>query len=119
MAGIAGRLNMDGKIKDFRLGDTFNKSNKSSGSAYHTIRYDFKPQSIDKQKMGTVEILDNHEVNVTVPHREGSQHSQTLFKGNEKPVARECLLIIDHTTGEIILERLSSHITVKKDQRGG
>ena len=119
MAGIAGRLNMDGKIKDFRLGDTFNKSNKSSGSAYHTIRYDFKPQIIDKQKMGTVEILDNHEVNVTVPHREGSQHSQTLFKGNEKPVARECLLIIDHTTGEIILERLSSHITVKKTREEG
>ena len=119
MAGIADRLNMNGKRKDFRLGDTFNKANKSSGSAFHTIRYDFKPQSIDKQKMGTVEILDNHEVNVTVPHREGSQQSQTLFKGNEKPVARECLLIIDHTTGEIILERISSHITVKKTREEG
>ena len=119
MAGIASRLNMDGKTKDFRLGNTFNKANKSSGSAYHTIRYDFKPQSIDKQKMGTVEILENHEVNVTVPHREGSQQSQTLFKGNEKPVARECLLIIDHTTGEIILERISSHITVKKTREEG
>ena len=119
MAGIAGRMNMDGKTKNFRLGNTFNKSNKSLGSAYHTIRYDFKPQSIDKQKMGTLEILDNHEVNVTVPHREGSQQSQTLFKGNEKPVARECLLIIDHTTGEIILERISSHVTVKKTREEG
>jgi len=119
MAGIADRLCMDGKQKDLRLGDTFNKGYKSSGAAYHTIRYDFKPQSIDTQKMGTVEIVENHEVTVTVPHREGSGQSQTVFKGNEKPVAKECLLIIDHVTGEIVLERLSSHITVKKTREEG
>lgn len=117
MAGLAERLRVAGPAKALRLGDTFNKASKAQ--AYHTIRYDFKPQSIDTQKMGTVEIEENHEVTVAVPHREGSGQSQTVFKGNEKPIAKECLLIIDHKTGEISLERLSNHITVKKTREEG
>lgn len=74
---------------------------------------DFKPASVDKQKMGTVEVEGNHQVTVTVPHVEGSGTSQTVFKGNHKPVAKECILIIDHVTGEIVLERISQAISVK------
>lgn len=55
----------------------------------------------------------NHQVTVTVPHVEGSGTNQTVFKGNHKPVAKECILIIDHVTGEIVLERISQAISVK------
>jgi len=117
MAGLAERLRVDGQTKNLRVGESFNKASKAQ--AYHTIRYDFKPQSIDTQKMGTVEVDENHGVTVSVPHREGSGQSQTVFKGNEKAIAKECLLIIDHNTGEISLERLSTHITVKKTREEG
>ena len=45
--------------------DTFMKLNKysgksfekkSGGSVYHSIRYDFKPKSIDEERMGNLEV---------------------------------------------------------------
>ena len=38
----------------------------------------------------------------------------TVFKGSKKPYLKECILIINHDTGECRLEKLSSNITVKK-----
>lgn len=114
---MADKLGLDGQEKDLKLGETFNKNYKDG--AYHTIRYDFKPASVDKQKMGTVEVEGNHQVSVTVPHVEGSGTSQTVFKGNHKPVAKECILIIDHVTGEIVLERISQTISVKTTRPDG
>ncbi|KAK8722351.1 hypothetical protein OTU49_012390 [Cherax quadricarinatus] len=114
---MADKLGLDGEVKDLKLGETFNKNYKEG--AYHTIRYDFKPASVDKQKMGTVEVEGNHQVSVTVPHVEGSGTSQTVFKGNHKPVAKECILIIDHVTGEIVLERISQTISVKTTRPEG
>lgn len=37
-----------------------------------------------------------------------------MFKGNQRPYQKECVLIIDRSTGTITLERLSSNIQVKK-----
>lgn len=37
-----------------------------------------------------------------------------MFKGSQKPYQKECVLIIDRTTGEITLEKLSCNIQVKK-----
>nr|XP_045626155.1 ELL-associated factor 1-like [Procambarus clarkii] len=114
---MAYKRGLDGQKKDLKLGETFNKNYKDG--AYHTIRYDFKPASVDKQKMGTVEVEENHQVTVTVPHVEGSTTSQTVYKGNHKPVAKECILIIDHVTGEIVLERISRTINVKTTRPDG
>ncbi|XP_037775795.1 ELL-associated factor 1-like [Penaeus monodon] len=114
---MADKLGVDGKVKDMELGDTFSKNYKEG--AFHTLRYDFKPASVDNQKMGTVEVEGNHQVTVTVPHVEGAGTAQTVFKGNHKPVAKECILIIDHTTGEIVLERISQAIIVKTTRPEG
>ena len=77
---------------------------------------DFKPASVDTSKMATVDILPNNEVTVTVPHTcDGNGVAQTsVFRGPKKPYAKECVLIIDHNTGEITLERLSHNIQLKK-----
>ena len=76
---------------------------------------DFKPASVDTSKMATVDILPNNEVNVTVPHCDGAGTAQTsVFRGPKKPYTKECVLIIDHNTGEITLERLSHNIQLKK-----
>jgi len=105
---MADKLGLGPEIKELHLGDSF--TNK--GSAFHTFRYDFKPASVDTSKMATVDILQNNEVNVTVPHCDGAGTS--FFRGPKKPYAKECVLIIDHSTGEITLERLSHNIQLKK-----
>lgn len=75
---------------------------------------DFKPASVDLNKEATVEVGTNNQVNVTVPHLDGSGVPKTLFKGNQKKYTKECVLIIDKNTGECTLERLTSNISVKK-----
>jgi len=108
---MADKLGLGPEIKELRLGSSF--TNK--GSAFHTFRYDFKPASVDTSKMATVDILQNNEVNVTVPHCDGAGTAQTsVFRGPKKPYAKDCVLIIDHSTGEITLERLSHNIQLKK-----
>lgn len=42
------------------------------------------------------------------------QGSGIVYKGNKRPISKECILIIDHETGTFTLERLSNNINVKK-----
>ncbi|XP_047421355.1 ELL-associated factor 2 isoform X2 [Sciurus carolinensis] len=49
----------------------------------------------------------------------GSTTPVTVFKGSKKPYLKECILIINHDTGECRLEKLSSNITVKKTRVEG
>uniref|UniRef100_A0A8C0LYS9 ELL associated factor 1 n=1 Tax=Canis lupus dingo TaxID=286419 RepID=A0A8C0LYS9_CANLU len=43
----------------------------------------------------------------------------TVFKGNKRPYQKDCVLIINHDTGEYVLEKLSSSIQVKKTRAEG
>ena len=45
---------------------------------------------------------------------QGSGSSHGIYKGNKRPNQKECVLIIDHKTGEFRLEKLSSTIQLKK-----
>lgn len=45
---------------------------------------------------------------------QGSGKTHTVYKGNKRPVSKECVLIIDHDTGTFTLERLTNNINVKK-----
>lgn len=69
---------------------------------------------MDLNKEATVEVGTNNQVQVTVPHLDGSGVPKTVFKGNQKKYAKECVLVIDKTTGEITLEKLTNNISVKK-----
>lgn len=105
-------LNYD--VRELKLGASFT-NNKAS--QYHTIKYDFKPASVDVNKMATVSVGIKNEVTVTVPHLAGAGVPQTVFKGNQKSYTKECVLFIDRVTGEITLEKLSSNIQVKKTRQ--
>lgn len=107
---MAGQFELDGKVFNLKLGKSFDND---GAVAYHSIRYDFKPASIDISKDATLEIDEGNSVTVTVPHVEGSGMSHTLFKGNKKPSQKECVLIINHETNEVVLEKLSSFMQVK------
>ncbi|KAA8591948.1 hypothetical protein FQN60_017322, partial [Etheostoma spectabile] len=43
----------------------------------------------------------------------------TVFKGNKRPYQKDCVLIINHDTGDFVLEKLSSSIQVKKTRAEG
>ncbi|XP_070566836.1 ELL-associated factor 1-like [Ptychodera flava] len=106
----------DNQVHELKLGSSFDKRAYSS---FHTVRYDFKPASVDVTKEANLEVLKGNEISVTVPHIEGSGTNFTMFKGPQKPVQKECVLIIDNKTGEITLERLSSTIHLKKQRLEG
>lgn len=89
---------------------------------------------MDTSKKAQVDVGDNHQVTINVPHLgmkqgsrakqcvskgdwgfvDGAGTTQTVFKGSQRPYTKECVLIIDRTTGEITLEKLSCNIQVKK-----
>nr|CAG4641355.1 EOG090X0IV9 [Eulimnadia texana] len=108
------KLGLGTEPKELKLGASF--TNK--GIAFHTFRYDFKPASVDTTKMATVDVLPNNEVTVTVPHCDGAGTAHTVFRGPKKPYSKECVLIIDHSTGEVTLERLSQTLQLKKTRAG-
>ncbi|KAG7220317.1 hypothetical protein INR49_010151 [Caranx melampygus] len=103
--------NFDNQEHVLKLGETFEKHSKS---AYHTVRYDFKPASIDTTCEGELEVGKGEQVTITLPNLEGSSAPVTVFKGSKRPYMKECILIVNHDTGEYRLEKLNSNIAVKK-----
>uniref|UniRef100_A0A9J7ZBT2 ELL associated factor 2 n=1 Tax=Cyprinus carpio carpio TaxID=630221 RepID=A0A9J7ZBT2_CYPCA len=108
--------NFDNQEHVLKLGETFEKQPKS---AFHTVRYDFKPASIDTTCEGELEVGKGEQVTVTLPNLEGSITPVTVFKGSKRPYMKECVLIVNHDTGEYRLEKLSSNIAVKKTRAEG
>lgn len=108
---MAERLGLGPEIRELKLGPTFT-NNRST--AFHTLKYDFKPASVDVSKMARVDVGTNNTMTVTVPHLDGAGIPHTVFKGSQRPYHKECVLIIDRVTGEITLEKLTANIQVKK-----
>ncbi|XP_072009605.1 ELL-associated factor 1 isoform X2 [Engystomops pustulosus] len=107
---------LDREEHGLRLGESFEKRPRSS---FHTVRYDFKPASIDTSCEGELQVGKGDEVTITLPHIPGSTPPMTVFKGNKRPYQKDCVLIINHDTGEYVLEKLSSSIQVKKTRAEG
>nr|XP_026690426.1 ELL-associated factor 1-like isoform X2 [Ciona intestinalis] len=103
----------DGTVHTIEMGNTFRKKKRT---AFHTVRYDFKPASVDLNQEGQMDVGENNDVTVTLPH---SQGSQSVYKGSKKPVQKECVLIYDPTSGSFTLERITSQIQVKKTRQAG
>ncbi|KFV74466.1 ELL-associated factor 1, partial [Dryobates pubescens] len=80
---------------------------------------DFKPASIDTSCEGDLQVGKGDDVTITLPHIPGSTPPMTVFKGNKRPYQKDCVLIINHDTGEYVLEKLSSSIQVKKTRAEG
>jgi len=96
-----------------KLGKSFEPKKGGGAPVYNSIRYDFKPTSIDQEGLGTLEVKDGRSVAVSLPHSDGV--GQTTYKGNTEPAPpKDCVLIIDHETGELTLERVTNNIRVKK-----
>ncbi|XP_021370228.1 ELL-associated factor 1-like isoform X2 [Mizuhopecten yessoensis] len=109
-------LRVDNKVHPLKLGESFNPRSKV---AFHSIRYDFKPASVDTSRESLVEVGEGHQVSITVPHVEGCGTPQTVYNGNKRECPKECVLIIDHTNGSFTLERLTNNIQLKKTRIEG
>ncbi|XP_077129415.1 ELL-associated factor 2 [Ranitomeya variabilis] len=106
----------DTKERVLKLGESFEKQPRCG---FHTIRYDFKPASIDTSHEGDLVVGKGEQVTITLPNLEGSTTPITVFKGSKRPYLRECILIVNHDTGECRLEKLNSNISVKKIRAEG
>ncbi|EHB06173.1 ELL-associated factor 1 [Heterocephalus glaber] len=73
---------------------------KQPWASFHTIHYDFKSTSVDTSCEGQLQVGKGDEVTITLPHIPGSMPPTTVFKGNKWPYQKDCVLIIDHDTGE-------------------
>ncbi|KAH8331354.1 hypothetical protein KR074_001597 [Drosophila pseudoananassae] len=109
---LAERLKIGEEVRELKLGATFNPKNTST--AFHTIKYDFKPASVDTSRMASVDVGSNNQVTVIVPNSESSGVPHTVYKGNQREHAKECLMIYDKETGAITIEKLNHNIQVKK-----
>uniref|UniRef100_A0A4X2LLQ9 Transcription elongation factor Eaf N-terminal domain-containing protein n=1 Tax=Vombatus ursinus TaxID=29139 RepID=A0A4X2LLQ9_VOMUR len=107
---------LDGREHCLKLGDSFQERPKSF---FHTIRYDFKPAAIDASAQGELQVAKGDEVTLVLPHIPGAAHARSVFQGNKRPYQRDCVLIINHDTGECVLEKLTSSIQVKKRRTEG
>lgn len=101
---------------ELKLGKSFQEDNSCG---FHTIRYDFKPASVDHSREATLDVGESNEVNITFPNIENKGPDSTVFGGSKKPYQKECVLIFDHRTGEFTLERLSCNIQVKRQRQEG
>ncbi|KAK0205987.1 RNA polymerase II transcription elongation factor-domain-containing protein [Desarmillaria ectypa] len=82
---------------------------------FYSLRYNFKPSSIDTTKSGTLEVRKNQgdSATVTVEHPSNQPGEVHRFNGNEN-AAKDyaCVLIFDEQTGRFSLEKLDSVLTV-------
>lgn len=88
-------------------------NSQSNSPLYHTLRYDFKPASVNSEEPASLELTQTGQVTIKAPNVGGSISNQTVFRGQRRPHVKECVLIIDNTTGEMVLQKLTDNITVK------
>lgn len=100
------RLGLGPEVRELKLGNSFTNPKDCT---FHTIRYDFKPASIDTNKMATIDVGEKNEIQVNFP-------SNLNFQGSAKPYQKQCVLIVNHDTGEVTLEKLSNNISVKRQR---
>ncbi|XP_034309717.2 ELL-associated factor 1 isoform X1 [Magallana gigas] len=109
-------LPVDSNVHELKLGSSFDPRSRV---AFHSFRYDFMPASVDTTQQGIVDVGEGNQVTVSLPHVEGSGTSHTMYKGNKRPIPKECVLIIDHQTGTFTLERLANTVNLKKTRMEG
>lgn len=107
---MAERLGLGPEVRELKLGPSFT----SNSSKFHTLKYDFKPASVDDSKVARVDVGSDNTITVTVPHLDGAGTPHTVFKGSQRPYNKEYVLVFDKVTGEITLEKLAANIQVKK-----
>ncbi|XP_068716247.1 ELL-associated factor 1-like isoform X1 [Montipora capricornis] len=99
---------------ELRLGNSFH-SRGGPKTAFHTIRYDFKPASVDTTRPAELVVGEKNEVTVTVPHVQ--DNSNTIYRGSKRSCTKEFILVVDKDKKTFTLERIESTIPQLKKVR--
>ncbi len=69
------RLGLGSQVRELKIGQSFNTDPDNVGTAFHTIRYDFKPASVDQHSRESKLTVgkDGKSVAVEVPNVDGNQ----------------------------------------------
>ncbi|KAF8121336.1 RNA polymerase II transcription elongation factor-domain-containing protein, partial [Boletus edulis] len=86
---------------------------------FYSFRYNFKPESIDPDKPGSIEVKRTKEsTSVTVERPSAQVRKAHLFKGTEQPVREyDCVLVYDEDMGTFTLEKIDSFMTFSYDRK--
>lgn len=99
---------------ELRLGNSFH-SRGAPKTAFHTVRYDFKPASVDTTRPAELVVSEKNEVTVTVPHVQDD--SNTIYRGSKRICTKEFILVVDKDKKTFTLERIESTIPQLKKVR--
>lgn len=105
------KLAIDEDVHELKFGRSFDADGTLS---FHSMYFDFKPASIDTAQAAVIDIEQGNKVKVTVPHIEGSSTKQTVYCGSKQPSQKDFALIVNHKTGEFVLERLTCKLNLKR-----
>ncbi|KAG6375075.1 RNA polymerase II transcription elongation factor-domain-containing protein [Boletus reticuloceps] len=86
---------------------------------FYSFRYNFKPESIDPDKPGSIEVKRTKESTSVTVERPSAQAREThLFKGTEQPVREyDCVLVYDEDMGTFTLEKIDSFMNFSYDRK--
>jgi len=100
----------DGEDHRLHIGESY-----TGQLQYHSVKYDFKPPSIDFDKEGILES-DGTKCKIRLPNKiknEQPAKQSTVYEGKIQEIEKECILIIDRKTNTITLERVTSKVSVR------
>ncbi|KAH7930057.1 hypothetical protein BV22DRAFT_86642 [Leucogyrophana mollusca] len=85
----------------------------------YSFRYNFKPESIDTNKPGSIEVQRSKESTSIRVERPSAQAGEShVFKAVEQPVKEvDCVLIYDEELGTFTLEKLDSFLSLSYDKK--
>eukprot|EP00038_Savillea_parva_P008164 m.175127 g.175127 ORF g.175127 m.175127 type:complete len:220 (-) comp13940_c0_seq1:787-1446(-) len=103
-----------GKVYPIELGDSF-----ATEHTFHTLKYDFKPKSIDYNSLGELSS-DGRNIQVTLKtkQQEAATASDVQFNGHATECKKdsEFVLLFDAERSVFVLERLTSTIALKQNR---
>ncbi|KAI0637723.1 RNA polymerase II transcription elongation factor-domain-containing protein [Trametes polyzona] len=104
-----------------RKGGLVKSSKAKPDREFYSFRYNFKPESVDPTKPGSIEIKKPKEggpTNVNVVRPSTQNEHGVNYVGQERPVREyDCVLIYDEELGTFTLEKIESSVTLQHDPR--
>ncbi|KAH7888098.1 RNA polymerase II transcription elongation factor-domain-containing protein [Phlebopus sp. FC_14] len=121
---VTGRHKVDigsslGRALKARKGVAASKRSNLPDRDFYSFRYNFKPESIDPAKHGSIEVKRGKDTTSVTVERPSTQAGENhLFKGTEQPVKEyDCVLIYDEELGTFTLEKIDAFMSFSYERK--
>ncbi|EIW82454.1 hypothetical protein CONPUDRAFT_153325 [Coniophora puteana RWD-64-598 SS2] len=108
-------------LKARKTGNAPPRQSKIPNRDFFAFRYNFKPESVDSDKPGSIDIKRSSEcTNVVIERASTKENERHIFKGTELEAKEvECVLIYDEDSGVFTLEKLNSYVNLNHERGAG